>query len=323
MRNDIVLRAESITKYYRAWGGIFRRGSAVIKAVDGVDIELERGCTLGLVGESGCGKSTLARVLIRLEEPTSGRVYLDGMDFLSLRGKELRRARRKIQMIFQDPYSSLNPRLTVGSTIAEGIKIHGLARGKGISERVKELLAKVGLPPSAMHKFPHEFSGGQRQRIGIARALAVEPRVIIADEPVSALDVSVRAQIINLLKDIQKETGIAYLFIAHDLGVVRHVSEKVAVMYLGKIVELAPADEIFAEPLHPYTEGLLASIPTADPKAERVRAAIAGDVPSPIDIPPGCPFHPRCPRAMERCRSEEPRLIEVSSGRMVRCLLYQ
>lgn len=323
MKDSLVLKAENIKKYYRSWGGILRRGSAVIKAVDGVDMELEKGKTLGLVGESGCGKSTLARVLIRLEEPTSGKIYLDGVDFIALKGRELRRARRKIQMIFQDPYSSLNPRLSVGSTIAEGIKIHRLARGREVTEKVKELLSRVGLPPSTMHKFPHEFSGGQRQRIGIARALAVEPMVIIADEPVSALDVSVRAQIINLLKDIQRETGIAYLFIAHDLGVVKHVSEKVAVMYLGKLVEIASVNEIFKEPLHPYTQGLLSSIPSADPRAGRVKAAIPGDVPSPINIPPGCAFHPRCSRAMERCRAEEPELKEVSSGRSVRCFLYQ
>ncbi|RKZ07243.1 peptide ABC transporter substrate-binding protein [bacterium] len=319
---DIVLKAERITKYYRAWAGVFRRGSSIVKAVDGVDLALERGKTLGLVGESGCGKSTLARVLMRLEEPTSGRIYIDGEDFLAFRGKALRRERRKIQMIFQDPYSSLNPRLTVGSTIAEGIKIHKIAKGKEVRERVMALLAKVGLPPSAENKFPHEFSGGQRQRIGIARALAVEPEIIIADEPVSALDVSVRAQIINLIKDIQEETGVSMIFIAHDLGVVKNVSDTLAVMYLGKIVELAETDAIFREPLHPYTKGLLASIPVADPDAPVVRAAIDGDVPSAAKVPPGCSFHPRCPEVMERCTKEPPRLVEIGSNRLVRCWLH-
>ena len=317
----MLLRALGIRKHYPGRGAFGRRAAAV-RAVDGVDVEIPRGSTLGLVGESGCGKSTLARVLLRLEEPTAGSIELDGVDFLALRGARLRAERRKIQMVFQDPYSSLNPRLSIGSTIAEGIRIHRLARGAAVTERVGDLLETVGLPREAASRYPHEFSGGQRQRIGIARALAVEPQIIVADEPVSSLDVSVRAQIINLLGDLQARLGLAYLFVAHDLGIVEHVSDRIAVMYLGRIVESAPSRELFASPLHPYTQGLLASIPPPRPGGGRVRAAISGDVPSPVDIPPGCAFHTRCPRALERCRRETPPLEETAPGRLAACWLH-
>jgi oligopeptide/dipeptide ABC transporter ATP-binding protein len=316
-----ILEARGIRKYYSGGGGLFSRHRVPVKAVDDVDVVIERGHTLGLVGESGCGKSTLARVLLMLEEPTSGEIMLNGTDFLSLRGRELRRARRSIQMVFQDPYSSLNPRMTVGSTIAEGIKIHHLARGREVTERVHILMEKVGLSPSASGNYPHEFSGGQRQRVGIARALSVEPDIVVADEPVSALDVSVQAQIINLFTELQKDLGLTYLFISHDLGVVKHISDTISVMYLGRIVESAPAQELFEQPLHPYTDGLLASIPRADPAASTVKASIKGDVPSPIDIPPGCSFHTRCPHTMERCRHDIPPLVKINHKHWVRCWL--
>ncbi len=307
-------------------GIIFQRRVGSIKAVDGISFDLRRGETLGLVGESGCGKSTTGRAILRLYEPTSGEVIFEGQDLTKMKPSDLRRMRRKMQMIFQDPYASLNPRMTVGSIIGEPLEVHNIGNNrKERQERVQELLRIVGLNPYFINRYPHEFSGGQRQRIGIARALAVNPSFIVCDEPISALDVSIQAQIINLLEDLQQELGLTYLFIAHDLSVVRHISDRIAVMYLGKIVELADRDELYENPLHPYTKALLSAVPIPDPKVERKRQRIIleGDVPSPANPPKGCNFCTRCPQVMDICREYEPSFTDLGDGHFVACFLYE
>ena len=302
-------------------GIIFQRRVGAVQAVDGVSFEVRRGETLGLVGESGCGKSTLGRAILQLYRPTEGDVIFEGTDLTKIGGERLRRMRRRMQMIFQDPYASLNPRMTVGSIVAEPIEIHKLARGKEKRERVQELLKVCGLNPYFANRYPHEFSGGQRQRIGIARALAVNPAFIVADEPVSALDVSIQAQIINLLEELQDEFQLTYLFIAHDLSVVRHISDRVAVMYLGRIVELADRDELYLNPAHPYTKALLSAVPIPDPRIERKRERIilTGDVPTPVNPPQGCRFHTRCPIAIEVCAEVDPEWRDIGGNHWVAC----
>jgi oligopeptide transport system ATP-binding protein len=317
--NDGLVVVNDLVKRFPIRGGILGREVASVKAIQGVSFTIQRGETLGLVGESGCGKSTLGRCILRLIEPTSGEVFFNGQDVLKLPPDELRRMRRKMQIIFQDPYASLNPRMTVGNIIAEPLKIHGLAKGADISKRVAKLLDLCGLRAEAVNRYPHEFSGGQRQRICIARALAVEPEFIVCDEPVSALDVSIQAQIVNLLQDLQKELKLTYLFIAHDLKVVEHISNRVAVMYLGKVAEIASGDDLYRDPRHPYTKALFSAIPVANPKAKRQRIILQGDVPSPIAVPPGCPFHPRCPMARDNCKKDVPGLDEKASGHFAAC----
>jgi peptide/nickel transport system ATP-binding protein len=304
-------------------GVLFERKVGAVQAVDGVDLDIERGETLGLVGESGCGKSTVSKAILRLVEPTAGRVQFDGQDVTGLGAQDLRRLRRRMQIIFQDPYSSLDPRQSVGSILSEPIRTHDLEPdGASVDARVRELLEVVGLPAESAGRFPHEFSGGQRQRIGIARALAVRPDLIIADEPVSALDVSIQAQVVNLLEELQEEFGLTYLVVAHDLAVVRHISDRIAVMYLGRIVEVAPSDQLYETPLHPYTIALLSAIPIPDPTIEvgRQRILLTGDLPSPADPPPGCRFHTRCPyRQPTRCHDEVPALRQLGPGHTVAC----
>ncbi len=317
---DPLLEVKDLKKYFPVKRGIGER--VALRAVDGVSFEIRRGETLGLVGESGCGKSTVARLILRLVEPTAGEVYFGKTSVFQTNKEELRQLRRKMQIVFQDPYSSLNPRMPVEEIVGEGLTIHGLAKGTEKKNRVAELLEMVGLGREHMGRYPHEFSGGQRQRIGIARALAVGPEFLIADEPVSALDVSIQAQVINLFEDLQTELGLTYLFIAHDLRVVKHISDRVAVMYLGQIVEIAEGDELYQNPLHPYTQALLSAIPVTDPQTKKQRIVVEGDPPSPIHIPSGCRFHPRCPKRFERCDQEAPVLREVSSGHWVSCHLY-
>lgn len=315
---EIVLKVENLTKHFPVRGS----RSRVVHAVDGVSFEIARGQTLGLVGESGCGKSTCARTIIRIYEPTAGRIELCGKDITALDQKQLKPFRRDMQMIFQDPYASLNARMTVRDIISEPLRAHGLARdAKEVDQRVNEMLASVGLSQEHARRYAHEFSGGQRQRVGIARALILNPRLVICDEPISALDVSIQAQVVNLLRSLQQKQGLTYLFIAHDLSMVRYVSDQVGVMYIGRLVEKCAADEIYAHPLHPYTQGLMDAVPVADPRLSRQKTAssIEGDLPSPIDPPQGCRFCTRCPRATQRCREEEPPFQEAAPGHYVAC----
>ena len=321
-KGDPLLEVTDLVKHFPIKSGIVvDREVARLRAVDGVSLTLNEGETLGLVGESGCGKSTLCRAILQLTEPTSGSVRFAGEELVGRSRRDLRPLRRQMQMIFQDPFASLNPRKRVGQIIGDPLELHGLAKGAELRRRVWELLDRVGLQPEHYNRYPHEFSGGQRQRIGIARALALQPKLIVADEPVSALDVSIQAQIINLLDELQDEFGLSYLFVAHDLGVVRHVSDRVAVMYLGKIVEISDADALYKKPIHPYTNALLSAVPIPDPKlnAARERLVLQGDVPSPIDPPPGCTFHPRCPFATDVCTTDEPALLEHAEEHAAAC----
>jgi oligopeptide/dipeptide ABC transporter ATP-binding protein len=318
-----VLDVRDLKKHFPIRKGLLRGIAGHVYAVDGVSFSIGPGETLGLVGESGCGKSTVARAVIRLIEPTSGEVRIMGRDILPLSRKEMREHRRQAQIIFQDPFSSLNPRMSAGEIVGEPLRVHGVGSKRERQQKVAALFDRVGLRPSQMNSLPHQFSGGQRQRIGIARALALGPRLIVGDEPVSALDVSIQAQVINLLMDLQEESGLSYLFIAHDLAVVEHISHRVAVMYLGRLVEHADKKTLFTRPLHPYTEALLSAVPVPNPRLKREKRVIQGDVPSPISPPPGCHFHTRCPYASEQCKVEVPRLQEVEPAHWVACHLRQ
>ena len=324
---ESILSVRGLKMYFPITKGvIIQRQVGSIKAVDGLDFDLYRGETLGLVGESGCGKSTTGRAILQLYKPTAGSVLFEGVELTTINSNDLRRTRRRMQMIFQDPYASLNPRMTVGSIVGEPLEVHNIgANRKERQERVQELLKIVGLNPYFINRYPHEFSGGQRQRIGVARALAVNPSFIVCDEPISALDVSIQAQVINLLEDLQQEFGLTYLFIAHDLSVVRHISDRIAVMYLGKIVELADRDELYADPKHPYTQALLSAVPIPDPAIEkkRQRIILEGDVPSPANPPKGCNFSTRCPRVMDICRQTDPEFKASGDGHYVACFLYE
>jgi oligopeptide/dipeptide ABC transporter ATP-binding protein len=342
--NESLVEIRNLKKYFPVGSGLGANKESVVKAVDGVSLSINRGETFGLVGESGCGKTTVGRCILRLIEPTDGEIVFDGVDLLRLNANQLREKRRDMQIIFQDPFSSLNPRMTIGEIVGEPLIIHSMneasggnplrsvarsigldsfVRSKQQTERVAELLRVVGLGPDYASRYPHEFSGGQRQRIGIARALALNPKLIIADEPVSALDVSIQAQVVNLLQDLQEQFGLTYLFISHGLAVVEHISTRVGVMYLGKLVEVAPAREIYQNPLHPYTQALLSSIPVPDPDVKHERVHLAGDVPTPINPPSGCRFSTRCPYVMEECRTNEPPLINITNDHQVACFLVK
>jgi oligopeptide transport system ATP-binding protein len=322
---EVLLRVEGLKKYFPITRGVFQRHVGDVKAVDDVSFHIYRGETLGLVGESGCGKSTTGRTILQLYRATAGSIYLDDVDLATLKGKQLRRMRSRMQMIFQDPYASLNPRMTVGSIVGEPLEIHGIARGKEKRERVDELLDLVGLKTYFANRYPHEFSGGQRQRVGIARALALEPDFIVCDEPIASLDVSIQAQVVNLMEELQDRMGLTYMFIAHDLSMVRHISDRIAVMYLGKIVELTDRNSLYTDPLHPYTQALLSAVPIPDPVVEekRQRIILEGDVPSPANPPQGCNFSTRCPRVMDMCREAEPEFKEASPDHWVACHLME
>jgi peptide/nickel transport system ATP-binding protein len=318
-----LLQVRDVKTHFPVRGGVLGRVRGTVKAVDGVSFDVVRGETLGLVGESGCGKSTLGRTLLRLIDPTAGSIRFEGQELTGLSQRQLRPLRRRMQLIFQDPYASLNPRMTVRDIIGEPFAIHALAHGREREQKVLALLDLMGLPHDAMERYPHEFSGGQRQRIGIARSIAMKPDLVIADEPISALDVSIQAQIVNLLVDLQRELKLTYVFIAHDLKIVEYISTRVAVMYLGKIVELASAADLYRRPRHPYTQALLSAVPVPDPERKKTRIILQGDVPSPLSPPPGCAFHPRCPHAFERCRRETPPLYVLGNGHTAACFLAE
>lgn len=323
--NNVLVQVEDLFVHFPIYRGFIRRKIGAVRAVDGISFSIKRGETLGLVGESGSGKSTTGRAVLQLRRPTSGSVHFEGADLVALKGEDLRAMRRKMQMIFQDPYASLNPRMTVGEIVGEPLAVHNVVKSKEIEDRVKQLLELVKLEPAFISRYPHEFSGGQRQRIGVARALALQPSFIVCDEPISALDVSIQAQVVNLLEELQEQFHLTYLFIAHDLSMVRHISDRVAVMYLGVIVELASRDEIYLKPLHPYTQALLSAVPVPDPikDAKRQRVILQGDIPSPVNPPSGCRFRTRCPIAQEVCAESRPEFREITPGHFVACFFAE